>query len=36
VLAVAGKIHEANPLHITADLIDRFKKKVTDLVQRHG
>lgn len=34
-LAVAGKIHEANPMHITADLIYRFKKKVTDLERRH-
>ena len=34
VLAVAGKIHEANPLHITADLIARFKRKVTDVESR--
>ena len=33
-LAVAGKIHEANPLHITANLIARFKRKVTDVERR--
>ncbi len=33
-LAVAEKIHKANPLHITADLIARFKRKVTDAERR--
>lgn len=34
-LTVAWKIHEANPLHITADLIARFESKVTDAERRH-
>lgn len=33
-LTVAWKIHEANPLHITADLIARFETKVTDIERR--
>ena len=33
-LVVAGKIHVANPLHITANLIARFKRKVTDVERR--